>query len=350
MKKRYFHNITSWDLPKKNERSIYLGKIAESHYEAYLDIDELTKHMIIAGSTGGGKTIAAQIIAEEAFSKGIAIAVIDPTAQWTGFIKELEENAIKKKYGNFGMKKDSAKSYPTRIINLDKNRHFTQPEEFLSKEVITVLAATDLLEREIDAAIAEIINLFFKNTSQEHEELQTLLFFEEIHRILPKYGGTGSGLIALERAVREFRKWGIGIVLISQVLEDFVGEIRANIGTEMQLRTSYEVDLDKIILKYGDEMAKAVVREETGTLMMHNSSYNIGKPFFINIRPPMHDVHRLSNKELQKYYLIDEKISELANSKLSEQDEFTIKLARKELLRGNMRMAETYVDEVSQKK
>ena len=90
MKKRYFHDITSWDLPKKNERSIYLGKIAETHYDAYLDVDELKKHMILAGSTGGGKTITAQIIAEEAFAKKISIksGLMSPGVSAYGIIDE----------------------------------------------------------------------------------------------------------------------------------------------------------------------------------------------------------------------------------------------------------------------
>jgi len=33
MRGRYSQDITSWDMPKKNERSIYLGKVAESRQE-----------------------------------------------------------------------------------------------------------------------------------------------------------------------------------------------------------------------------------------------------------------------------------------------------------------------------
>jgi len=352
MKKRYFHEITSWDLPKKTERSIYLGKIAETKFfqetEAFLPIDELTKHMIIAGSTGGGKTVTAQVIAEEAIAKGISIVVVDPTAQWTGFIRELDEPSIKKKYDDFGIKKDAAKAYLTRIISMNNN--YDPSPEIFDKETITILEASQLSEKELDTVITKTISMLFKNTPQESQKLKSLLFFEEIHRILPKYGGTGAGLVALERAVREFRKWGIGIVLISQVLEDFVGEIRANIGTEMQLRTAYELDLDKIRLKYGDEIAKSVMREETGTVMIHNSNYNLGKPFFILVRPPYHDIHRLSPKELSNYASISKKISEIEKRKITQQDAFTLKLTKKELSKANFKEAELYINELLPKK
>jgi len=350
MKKRYFHEIVSWDLPKKTERSIYLGKIAEAKLlqetEAYLPIDELCKHMIIAGSTGGGKTITAQIIAEEALAKNISTLVVDPTAQWTGIIKPLSEESIKKRYELFGMKKDSIRGYPARILTLDSGAEINNIGSLLKPGEITILNSISLAEKDIDAIAVNIVEGIFRKVPAETQELNTLIFFEEIHRILPKYGGTGKGLIALERAVREFRKWGIGIILISQVLDDFAGEIRANIGTEMQLRTSYEFDLNKIRLKYGDAIAKAVVREETGTAMMHNSNYNIGQPFFILIRPPYHDVHKLPESDLKKYALLSEKIEKLEKQGLSEQDMLNIKMARKELEKLNFAVAELHLSEI----
>jgi len=350
MKKRYCHEIEDWDLPKKNERSLFLGKIAETRHEAFLDVDELTKHMIIAGSTGGGKTMTAQVLVEEALQKGISVIVIDPTAQWTGFIKPLKDEAIKKRYELFKMDKRETRGWPTEIIkaNLSEvNERWlqTNPGE------LKVFVTSHLKEKEIDVFITNMVNSIFKRTPLESQKLTTLLVFEEIHRILPRYGGQGIGLVALERAVREFRKWGIGVILISQVLEDFVGEIRANIGTEFQLRTAYEEDLDKIKLKYGDPTVKAVIREETGTAMLHNSDYNIGKPFFVNIRPPYHDISRLSEPELDKYEQLAKRISSIqSQASLKEDELLNLELAKKELLKGNFRLAETYVEEISQRK
>ena len=351
MNKRYSHELTAWDLPKKGERSIHLGRVAESNHEAYFDIDELTKHAIIAGSTGGGKTVTAQVIAEEALQKNIQVLVIDPTAQWTGFLKPLDDQKIQKKFEYFGINKNNTHGYPTNILKLHKeNTNITQFPSLNTGE-ITVWLAHDLREYEIDRVVTGLINSVFKETPNETQQLKTILIFEEIHRILRKYGGTGVALRALERAVREFRKWGIGIILISQVLEDFDLEIRANIGTEFQMRTSYEEDLEKVRLKYGDATAKAVVREETGTAMLHNSNYNIGRPYFVQIRPTYHDFNRLSDSEFKRITAIYQKIEEFeASKKLTEEDTLNIKLTKREISRGNVRTAETYVDEISERK
>ena len=42
-------------------------------------------------------------------------------------------------------------------------------------------------------------------------------------------------------------------MLVSQVLSDFMGEIKANINTEIQMRTRDEGDLNRIKMQYGEE-------------------------------------------------------------------------------------------------
>jgi len=345
MKKRYGHEIAGWDLAQKNERSLSLGKIAESYFDAYMDIDELTKHMIIAGSTGSGKTVAGQVVIEEALSKKVAVVVIDPTCQWTGFLKELEDEAMKKRNAMFNMKKDRVK-IPVTIINLNANTTVKEAKSYLNNGELTIFTANLLTEAELDIFIHKFVTSFFSNVPNESQELKVLLVFEEIHRILPKYGGTGAGFLAIERGVREFRKWGIGIILISQVLEDFRGEIRANIGTEIQMRTSYEVDLGKITTKYGDPIAKAVVRAETGTGLFHNSAYNIGQPYFVMFRPITHSIQRLSEKELNHYEQLSQKIQDM-EPKVSE-DDYNLKLAKEKLKTGNLKAVEMFLEGLQQ--
>ncbi|RMD66634.1 DUF87 domain-containing protein, partial [Candidatus Pacearchaeota archaeon] len=87
-KKRYHVPLELDLLPKPGERSIKIGKIAERNVPAYLNLDDLTTHAIIAGATGGGKSISAQVIIEEALMKGIAVLVFDPTAQWSGMLRK----------------------------------------------------------------------------------------------------------------------------------------------------------------------------------------------------------------------------------------------------------------------
>ncbi|RMD67560.1 DUF853 family protein, partial [Candidatus Pacearchaeota archaeon] len=87
-RKKYKMQLDTKTLPKKTDRTLWLGKVAETNITAYLDMDLLTTHAVVAGATGGGKSISAQVIIEEALMKGIAVLVFDPTAQWSGMLRK----------------------------------------------------------------------------------------------------------------------------------------------------------------------------------------------------------------------------------------------------------------------
>jgi len=185
-------------------------------------------------------------------------------------------------------------------------------EIILSKEPrIVIFVLNKLDHKDIDIFIANTINEIFKSNLPESRDLRCLIIYDEVHRLLPKFGGSGKGFLALERGVREFRKWGIGLILISQVLSDFVGEIRANIGMEIQMRTRYEGDLDRIVRKYGKEIEQSIIKAAVGTGMIVFSEYNRGRPFFVSFRPILHQVSRLSDEELEKYVKYDKKLEEI---------------------------------------
>jgi Domain of unknown function DUF87. len=100
---RYVFPVDYDRLPAKSEDNYWVGKIAETEKEAYIDPSDLTTHAIVAGSTGSGKSVTADVIAEEALENDVPVVVFDPTAQWTGFVKELKDDDLKQHYGRFGM-------------------------------------------------------------------------------------------------------------------------------------------------------------------------------------------------------------------------------------------------------
>jgi hypothetical protein len=196
---------------------------------------------------------------------------------------------------------------------------------------------------------------------EESRKLKALIVFDEVHRLLPKYArqtgislGGGEGYLAVERACREFRKWGLGLVMISQVLLDFRGAIRAVIATESQMRTKYEGDIERIKTKYGWEYSTAIPKLEVGIGMIQNPEYNDGKPWFIRFRPLLHDSFRLTEEELNIYedYMkeieeLGKKMETLKNRNVDTYDmELELKLALEKVKTAQMRMAETYIESV----
>jgi len=158
--------------------------------------------------------------------------------------------------------------------------------------------------------------------------------------------------LQIERACREFRKWGFGVMLVSQVLSDFVGEIKANINTEIQMRVAEENDLKRIKERYGEESLKSLVRAGVGTGMIQNAEYNKGMPYFVNLRPILHNTRRLTDEVLDKYNAYGETIDDLGYQieqlEAEKVDTFDLKmelkLVKDKLMTGNFTVVDIYLE------
>jgi len=219
------------------------------------------------------------------------------------------------------------------------------------KGELTVFGISKLKGGDMDKVVQKVIDSVFDSSLPESSTLKSVLVFDEVHRLLPKYGGK-RGYISLEKGMREFRKWGVGMIMISQVLSDFRGAIRANVGTELQLRTKYSGDLNRIKEKFGSNYAKAVVKEGVGTALVQNSRYNDGLPYFIRFRPLLHSPHRIPEEELESFLKFMKIIESMRKSidqlKSKGVDisslELELKLAENKVKEGKTRMAQLYID------
>jgi hypothetical protein len=354
-KMRYTPVLDFAELPLVGSSSASVGRLAETQKKAFINIDDLTTHAIVAGATGSGKTIAAQVIAEEALLRGKNVIVFDPTTQWTGFLRKCKERVMLKYYKKFGI--DGPRNFRGRIKIVKDPLERINMKELLGEErrgKITIFVTSALEGEAYDTFVANTINEVFKSNPDESKELKTLIVYDEVHRLLPKFGGMGKGIIQLERGVREFRKWGIGIILSSQVITDFEKEIRANIRTQIQMWTRDEDELARIAERYGPDYMRSVMKAAVANGMMVNSDYNKGRPYFINFRPLLHQLSRLSDAELKEYQKYDERLEDVKFklSKLKEKGvdifdtEIEVKLAETKLEEGAFDMVSIYLDSV----
>jgi hypothetical protein len=351
-RKRYSIYLDLSSLPKPDKKFFKLGLIAESRNPMYLEPEKLKTHAIVAGATGMGKSISAQVLIEEALLKNVAVIVFDPTAQWSGMLRKCEDKKMMSFYPKFGLKPKDARAFPGNIRQISHAREVIDIEKYIHPGQIQIFALNKLDPKDIDVFIASMIRQIFKSDPKEAQELKVLLVFDEVHRLLSKFGGSGEGFLQIERACREFRKWGMGVILISQVLSDFVGEVKANINTEIQARTIEESDLERIKTKYGEEFLKSLVRAEVGVAMFQNAEYNKGKPYFVNFRPILHNTRRLSDEELEKYNkyndMIDDFESQVEQLEKEKVDIFDLKMELKlikdKLMTGNFSVVDIYIE------
>ena len=355
-RRRYVEAVDFNKLPKAGTRSGFIGMVAESKVRAFFTLDKLTTHALDAGSTGSGKTVAAQVLAEEALKNNIAVVVFDPTAQWTGFLRPQKQPDMLARFRNYGMKETEARAFDGNIQLVTDPLQPIAVKELMKPGTITIFVTNKLQPKDIDLFYANTIRQVFAANLEESPNLRLLLIYDEVHRLLPKFGGSGEGFIQIERGAREFRKWGVGLVLISQVLSDFVSEIKANIGTEIQMRTKYEGDLDHIKAKYGENTQISVVRATVGTGMLHNSEYNNGVPYFVSFRPLLHNITRLSDSELARYAEYNQKIEEydlvIAALKDAGTDvldlELELNLTKDKVKKGTFNIVDIYLEGLQQ--
>ncbi|HKL23631.1 MAG TPA: DUF87 domain-containing protein, partial [Candidatus Nanoarchaeia archaeon] len=313
-RKRYQIQVDYSSLPEPGERTVKLGHVAETKHPAYYELEKLTTHAIVAGATGMGKSISAQVMIEEALLNDTAVIVFDPTAQWSGMLRKCTDKGMLAYYPKFGMKPQDAKGFKGNVRQVMNARQKIDVGKYANPGQIQIFTLNKLQPKDIDVFIANVIRQIFKSDPKESPTLKVLLVFDEVHRLLSKFGGSGEGFLQIERACREFRKWGLGVMLISQVLNDFVGEIKANINTELQTRTLEESDLERIRTKYGEGFLKSLVRAEVGVVMFQNAEYNRGRPYFINFRPILHSTRRLPDEELEKYNKYNDLVDDLEYS------------------------------------
>jgi hypothetical protein len=352
-KKKRFHAKVEYKLlPQKGPRSLYMGKIAETENDTYFDMDKLTVHSIIAGSTGGGKSISAQVIVEEALLKGVAVVVVDPTAQWTGMLRKCADEKMMSFYPRFKMTKNDARAFNGNIRAIVNPREKIDLGKYWKPGEIQVITTSTLDPKGMDIFVANTVREVFHSNLQEYRGLRYMMVYDEVHRLLPKFGGSGEGFIQIERACREFRKWGIGVMLVSQVLADFVGQIKANINTEIQMKTRDEGDLSRIETKYGKSYIQELVKSPVGSGMVQNSDWNRGKPYYITFRPIMHSVIRLTDQELEQYNkynnIVDDLSFQLDQLEQMGKDVFDLRLELKlsldKIKQGGFNMVEIYLE------
>jgi hypothetical protein len=347
-KARYIFPVHFNKLPRGE---LWTGKVAETAEKSTFSMDDLTTHVLIAGATGSGKSVTGNIFVEELLEQKIPVVVFDPTAQWTGFIKPCTDEKVLRYYRSFGLTKDDAKFYPGMIYEVTDPNLKIDFKRYMNPGEITVFVLNKLKPGEYDTAVTNIINSIFEQGWEESTTLKMVIVFDEVHRLLERYGGKG-GYVSLERACREFRKWGIGLIMISQVLSDFKEAIKGNVLTEIQMHTKSLEDLERIEKKYGLEYAKRVTKEEIGIGMMQNPKYNNGIPWFISFRPPLHMPHKIPEVEMEMYKQYADIISkieiELARLERAGRDvtdlKIEFKLAATKIKQGRFRMAEIYIE------
>jgi hypothetical protein len=166
-KKKYHLKVELGEMPKPGPRNIYVGKLAETDIKTYMNLENFKVHTIVAGSTGGGKSVSAQVIVEEALEHDVAVIVFDPTAQWTGMLRPCKDKTMLALYPFFGMKKTDARAFNGNIRMILNAKEQVELKKYIKPGEIQVFACHKLDPKDMDLVVANAIREVFHENFQE---------------------------------------------------------------------------------------------------------------------------------------------------------------------------------------
>ncbi len=207
----------------------------------------LLHHVLITGMTGSGKTSIALKIVSEVRKMGKPILVVTPQpGPW-------------KKMGVHVLTDDDEELKDA--INLLDIRSFARDLEETAK------------------TLSSLVDFF--SHSEETEELRLLVVFDETHRLMAYNELTQ----ILDTAARELRKYGVGLVFISQSCFDFVRGIRGDIHTHIAMRTVWSNDLIYMrqhsnLPKGSDNFFEALRHSANGIGVFYSHFFNHAIPYY----------------------------------------------------------------------
>ncbi|OYT35923.1 hypothetical protein B6U91_02210, partial [Candidatus Pacearchaeota archaeon ex4484_71] len=165
--KRYKIGLDYSTLAKQGDSSVKIGLIAETKHPAYYELDKLTTHAIVAGATGMGKSISAQVIVEEALKKGISVVVFDPTAQWSGMLRKCNDKKMLAYYPKFGLKSSDAQAFKGNVRQVKSAREYIDINKHLAPGQIQIFSLNKLDSKDMDIFVSNIIRGIFKSNPKE---------------------------------------------------------------------------------------------------------------------------------------------------------------------------------------
>ena len=184
-------------------------KLQVTNNPIFLSENLLLHHVIVTGSTGGGKTEVAKRIVSEVERMGRKVFVLTPeTHLW----KSLENSKIIQ--GDF--------------LDIDRGIN------------ILDLSFSKNLAEDVKTVVSGVLEHYSSMEQTDHVRL--LLVIDEAHIFLEDEDSEK----VLEQAVRTLRKFGVACVLISHNYGDFNRTIRTNIQTHIAMYTNWSRDISYV--------------------------------------------------------------------------------------------------------
>ncbi len=261
-----------------------------------------TVHIYVSGKPGVGKSFLVRVVVEgAALYQELAIVILDPRNQWLGLRCPEDRPEILAAYKSFGLSRSDARSFDFTYHRVDGDDAAPLPADVaklaVGRHIISFKGMDDAGRCATSARIVEA--LFGKYNRSESPKPRLLMVYEEAQLFttagVPREARDEAlrSELAIDRVVREGRKYGVNVLLLSQSALDLsraAATIRQNITTRIFLHSSgREVEFAADFLPDG----KQITELPRGQAFVCNPEWGAVR---IAVRPPLSKVFEPEDK------------------------------------------------------
>lgn len=237
----YIEEPSPESITRSIDKSMYIGKTALSSIPYFLSPNELINpHIFAFGITGSGKSYLLKSLAVKLYLFGETRSlIIDFTGEYKEFVEFLDE------------KETNTKLLDTQLS--DKNRKILYFNLFKLEEKKKVKTANEIL----------LTVLGYMRTLPVDSKIKLFVMLDEAWKLLSENK-------TVEILIREGRKYGVGIILSSQVLTDIDAKFLSNIATIFVFRIQDSESLEKLSSSYSltTDKISLIQNLEVGTCLL----------------------------------------------------------------------------------
>lgn len=296
-------SIPTASLPLKVGRIIQGEQMTEDDFVLPL---AGANHVYVSGTTGCGKSFAGRVLIEEgARHEALHILVLDPRNQSAGLLVAEDRPAILDQYQAFALKPKDARGFRFAYFCPGLSISPPLPSDLghlgSGRNIISFKGMDDGQRCQRFADILDAV--FDRHADSESEAPRLLLVIEEAHRFTKKRVADDAkragerAELALDRTVREGRKFGCCVVILSQSIRDFAydaASIRQNTNTKIFMHNSdREIEYAADFIDNG----RALIDLPPATAFIHNAAFGAVK---VRVRPPLSKVWEFSPEETRR--------------------------------------------------
>lgn len=229
------------------------------HPSWYLAVDDLCSHLLSVGGEASERTSIARRVADGVHRSRRKVLVVSVTGFWSDLT--LGKNTMTSDF------------HPARVGDLLESRDHQN----------VILEFGKVSPDFLNSFIATLFDSLLSSVYQESTRLKLLIVMDGVYDyILNSIGWNCPSVYYMERAVRECRKWGVGILMSAEKISRLTDVLMANFWTVIHLGSQNPEEVMAAPVHFKGEASK-LKDMKSGEALALSANYYYAEPFRLRL-------------------------------------------------------------------